>query len=129
MKKLLIVLFGALIFQGYVFAESWEERAASKTPWSSDFPDDPACWNTSVEWNTVNPWVVGIGAHFLYEDYADCYRVCAKNNTCYQEGWMDEDAASATCTSSSSDSLRNILRGDGTTSFLGPSQYARSPCK
>ena len=57
MKKLLIVLFGALIFQGYVFAESWEERAASKTPWSSDFPDDPACWNTSVEWNTVNPWV------------------------------------------------------------------------
>ena len=57
MKKLLIVLFGALIFQGYVFAESWEERAASKTPWSSDFPDDPACWNTFVEWNTVNPWV------------------------------------------------------------------------
>ena len=129
MKKLLIVLFGALIFQGYVFAESWEERAASKTPWSSDFPDDPACWNTSVEWNTVNPWVVGIGAHFLYEDYADCYRVCAKNNTCYQEGWMDEDAASATCTSSSIDSLRNILRGDGTSVFLGPSHYAKSPCK
>ena len=129
MKKLLIVLFGVLIIQGYVFAESWEERAASKTPWSSDFPDDPACWNTSVEWNTVNPWVVGIGAHFLYEDYADCYRVCAKNNTCYQEGWMDEDAASATCTSSSTDSLRNILRGDGTSVFLGPSHYAKSPCK
>ena len=31
MKKLPIVLFGVLIFQGYVFAESWEERAASKT--------------------------------------------------------------------------------------------------
>ena len=129
MKKILIILFGVLAFQGYVFAESWEERAASKTPWSSDFPDDPACWNPSVEWNTVNPWVVGIGAHFLYEDYADCSRVCAKNNTCYQEGWMDEDAALATCTSSSTDSLRNILRGDGTSVFLGPSHYAKSPCK
>ena len=44
MKKLLIVLFGVLAFQGFVFAESWEERAASKTPWSSDFPDDPTRW-------------------------------------------------------------------------------------
>ena len=41
MKKILIVLFGVLAFQGYVFAESWEDRAASKTPWSSDFPHDP----------------------------------------------------------------------------------------
>ena len=32
MKKLLIVLYGVLVFQGYVFAESWEERASSKTP-------------------------------------------------------------------------------------------------
>ena len=80
-------------------------------------------------WDSENPWIVGVGSHFLFEDLVDCFRVCAKNNTCYQAGWMDEDAASATCTSSSSDSLRNILRGDGTTSFLGPSQYARSPCK
>ena len=58
MKKLLIALLGALAFQGYVFAASWEERAASKTPWNADFPDDPACWNRAVEWNTVNPWVV-----------------------------------------------------------------------
>ena len=73
MKKILIVLFGVLAIQGYVFAESWEERAASKTPWSADFPDDPACWNRAIEWNTENPWVVGIGSHFLSEDYADCY--------------------------------------------------------
>ena len=32
MKKILIVLFGVLIFQGYVFAESWEDRAAKKLP-------------------------------------------------------------------------------------------------
>ena len=129
MKKILIVLFGVLVFQGYVFAETWEDRAARKAPWSAEFPDDPACWNADVKWDTGNPWIVCVGSHFLYEDLVDCFRVCAKNNTCYQAGWMDEDAASATCTSSSSDSLRNILRGDGTTSFLGPSQYARSPCK
>ena len=129
MKKILIVLFGVLVFQGYVFAETWEDRAARKAPWSAEFPDDPACWNAVVKWDTGNPWIVGVGSHFLFEDLVDCFRVCAKNNTCYQAGWMDEDTASATCTSSSSDSLRNILRGDGTTSFLGPSQYARSPCK
>ena len=28
MKKILIVLFGVLGFQGHVIAESWEERAA-----------------------------------------------------------------------------------------------------
>ena len=129
MKKILIVLFGVLAFQGYVFAESWEDRAARKAPWSADFPDDPACWDPSIAWDTENPWMVGVGSHFLFEDLVDCFRVCAKNNTCYQAGWMDEDAASATCTSSSSDSLRNILRGDGTSLFLGPSQYAKSPCK
>ena len=42
MKMILIVLFGVLLFQGNVFAETWEDRAASKTPWSADFPDDPA---------------------------------------------------------------------------------------
>ena len=101
MKEILIVLFGVLAFQGYVFAESWEERAARKAPWSADFPDDPACWNRAVEWNTVNPWVVGIGSHFLYEDFADCFRVCAKNDTCYRVGWEDEDTASAMSGSSS----------------------------
>ena len=54
MKKILIVLFGVLAFQGYVFAESWEERAANKTPWSADFPDDPACWNPPIGWNAEN---------------------------------------------------------------------------
>ena len=129
MKKILIVLLGMLVFQSNVWAETWEDRAARKTAWSADFPDDPACWDPSIAWDTENPWIVGVGSHFLFEDLVDCFRVCAKNNTCYQAGWMDEDTASATCTSSSSDSLRNILRGDGTTSFLGPSQYARSPCK
>ena len=78
MKKILIVLFGLLVFQGYVFAESWEERAERKAPWSADFPDDPACWNRAVEWNTVNPWLVGIGSHFLYEDFADCLEYAPK---------------------------------------------------
>ncbi len=43
MRKFLIVLFGLVAFQGYVFAETWEERAANKTPWSAEFPDDPVC--------------------------------------------------------------------------------------
>ena len=32
MKRILIVLCGLLAFQGYVFAESWQDRAANKTP-------------------------------------------------------------------------------------------------
>ena len=127
MKKILIVLFGVLVFQGYVFAESWEDRAERMAPWSSDFPDDPACWNRAVEWNTVNPWVVGIGSHFLYEDFADCFRVCAENNTCYLAGWMNEDAALAMCTKSVTDSLRNNLSTDMGVP-LGPNEHSKSGC-
>jgi len=32
MRKMLIVLFGVLAFQGTVFAETWEDRAANKIP-------------------------------------------------------------------------------------------------
>ena len=61
MKKILIVLFGVLIFQGYVFAETWEDCAANKAAWSAEFPNDPACWNPPVGRNTDNPWIVGKG--------------------------------------------------------------------
>ena len=71
MKKLLIVLFGVLAFQGYVFAESWEGRAERMAPWSSDFPDDPACGNPPVGWNADNPWVVGKGDHEAYYELAN----------------------------------------------------------
>ena len=56
-RKMLVVLCGLLLFQSYVFAETWEDRAANKTPWSAEFPDDPACWNPPVGWNAENPWV------------------------------------------------------------------------
>ena len=128
MTRILIVLCGLLAFQGNVFAETWEDRAASKTPWSADFPDDPACWNRAVEWNTVNPWLVGIGSHFLYEDFADCFRVCAKNDTCYRVGWEDEDTASAMCTKSVTDSLRNNLKTDMGVP-LGLGEHSKSGCK
>ena len=97
MKKLLIVLFGVLIFQGHVFAESWEERAARKAPWSSDFPDGPACWNPPIGWDTENPWIVGKGDSDGYDGLRNCFRVCAENDTCYRTGWQDDDASSATC--------------------------------
>ena len=126
-RKMLVVLCGLLLFQSYVLAETWEDRAASKTPWSADFPDDPACWNRAVEWNTVNPWLVGIGSHFLYEDFADCFRVCAKNDTCYRVGWEDEDTASAMCTKSVTDSLRNNLKTDMGVP-LGPGEHSKSGC-
>ena len=127
-RKMLVVLCGLLLFQSYVLAETWEDRAASKTPWSTDFPDDPACWNRAVEWNTVNPWLVGIGSHFLYEDFADCFRVCAKNDTCYRVGWEDDDTASAMCTKSVTDSLRNNLKTDMGVP-LGPGEHSKSGCK
>ena len=97
MKKILIVLFGALVFQGYVFAESWEERAASKTPWSTEFPDDPVCWNPPIWTNTENPWIVGRGDNPAYDGLRDCFRVCAENDTCYKDGWQDTDVGAARC--------------------------------
>ena len=97
MKKLLVVLFGMLIFQGYVFAETWEERAERKAPWSAEFPDDPGCWNPPVWTNTENPWIVGKGDNPGYDGLRDCFRVCAENDTCYKDGWQDTDAGSASC--------------------------------
>ncbi len=106
MKKLLIVLFGALAFQTSVwgdlwppspFNEGWEDRAATNTPWSTEFEDDPVCWNPQIWHGTENPWVVGVGDHVAYHDLADCFRACAENDTCYRDNWKNEDAASATC--------------------------------
>ena len=75
----------------------------------------------------MNPWLVGIGSHFLYEDFADCFRTCAKNDTCYRRGWEDEDAASAMCTKSVTDSLRNNLKTDMGVP-LGPGEHSKSGC-
>jgi hypothetical protein len=85
-----------LVFQGYVFAESWEERASTKTPWSADFPDDPACWNPSVEWNTDNPWVIGMGNHDEYKDLSGCISVCAGHATCYRKDYDEEEVRMTT---------------------------------
>ena len=76
----------------------------------------------------MNPWVVGIGSHFLYEDFADCFRVCAKNDTCYRVGWEDEDTASAMCKKTVTDSLRNNLKTDMGVP-LGPGEHSKSRCK
>ena len=97
MRKMLIVLFGVLVFQGYVFAETWEDRAANKTPWSAEYPDDPVCWNPPVWTNTENPWIVGRGDNPAYDGLRDCFRVCAENDTCYKDGWQDTDVGSARC--------------------------------
>ena len=32
MKKMLLVLFGVLVVQSHTFAETWQDRAANKTP-------------------------------------------------------------------------------------------------
>ena len=90
-------MFGVLAVQGYVLSESWEERTARKVPWSAEFPDDPACWNPSVGWDTENPWIVGKGDSDGYDGLRNCFRVCAENETCYREDWQDEDAALAKC--------------------------------
>ena len=96
-RKMLVVLCGVFAFQGYVFAETWEDRAANKTAWSAEFPDDPVCWNPPVWTNTENPWIVGKGDNPGYDGLRDCFRVCAENDTCYKDGWQDTDAGSARC--------------------------------
>ena len=96
-NKMLVVLIGVLAFQGTVFAESWEDRAARKAPWSAEFSDDPACWNPPVGRNTDNPWIVGKGDNEAYSGLVNCFRVCAENDTCYHDGWRDDIADSVTC--------------------------------
>ena len=96
-RKILVVLCGLLVFQGYVFAETWEDRAANKTPWSTEFPDDPVCWNPPVWTNTENPWIVGRGDNPAYDGLRDCFRVCAENDTCYKDGWQDTAAGTTRC--------------------------------
>ena len=107
-RKMLVVLCGLLLFQSYVFAETWEDRAANKTPWSAEFADDPACWNPPVSWNTENPWIVGKGDHEAYYGLANCFRVCAENDTCYKDGWQDEAGAATTCELWGIDQLRHV---------------------
>ena len=85
-EKMLIVVLGVLAFQSAAWAETWEDRAARKAVWSTDFPDDPACWNPPVGWNTENLWVVGKGDHEAYYGLANCFRGCAENDTCYKDG-------------------------------------------
>ena len=97
-----------LATQTIAWAETWEDRAAKNSVWSSDFPDDPACWNTSVGWNTGNPWVVGKGDHEAYYALANCFRACAENDTCYKDGWQDEAVASATCELWGIDQFRHV---------------------
>ncbi len=128
MRSIVMLLLGVLLFQSAVYAETWEDRAARKTPWSTDFPNDPACWNPDVGWNTTNPWIVGIGGHFLFEDFADCFKACARYDTCYRTGWVDEDIASSPCTSSSATSLRDGLNTEYGF-VLGNGKTSKSRCK
>ena len=114
-RKILVVVCGLLAFQGYVFAETWEDRAANKTPWSAEFADDPVCWNPPVGWNTDNPWIVGKGDHDAYYGLANCFRACAENDTCYKDGWRDEVGASATCELRGIDQFIVICAQEGST--------------
>ena len=97
-NKILILLFGLLAIQGYVFAQTWEDRAATNTPWSAEFPDDPACWKPSIWPNNENPWIVGKGDNPGYDGLRNCFIACAENDTCYQDGWQDTSAGSVSCT-------------------------------
>ena len=81
---MLVVLCELLAFQGYVFVETWEDRAANKASWSAEFPDDPACRNSPVGWNAENRWTIGKGDSPVYDGLQDCFRVCAEYDTCYQ---------------------------------------------
>ena len=105
MNKILLVFFCIVATPTIAWAESWEDRAENKIPWSAEFPDDPACWNPPVSPNSDNPWIVGRGDSPAYDGLRECFRACAENNTCYLEGWQDEVAGSATC------KVRGILRG------------------
>ena len=76
--KILVVVCGLLAFQGYVFAEFWEDRAANKTPWSAEFPDDQVCWNPPIWPNNENSWIVRKGDNPAYDGLRDCLQYAQK---------------------------------------------------
>ena len=52
--------------------------------------------------------MVGKGDHEAYYGLANCFRVCAENDTCYKDGWRDETASSAACDVWGIDQYRHI---------------------
>ena len=89
MKKILIVLFGVLAFQGSVWADA---KCDAGDPYTQECHAQglSPCWdmNTHPSYPAQsNPWVVG-EAVLQNDKMKDCRQVCAINDTCWQEKWV-----------------------------------------
>ena len=93
MKKILIVLFGVLVFQGSVWAYGGEDaKCDAGDPYTQECYAQglSACWDMTAHPSypaQSNPWVVG-EAVLQNDKMKDCRQVCAINDTCWQEKWV-----------------------------------------
>ena len=97
MKKILIVLFGVLVFQGSVWADA---KCDAGDPYTQECYAQglSACWDMTVHpsWPAQsNPWVVGEAA-IQNDELKDCRQVSAINDTVWYDKWLD-DAGDLSC--------------------------------
>ena len=101
MKKILIVLFGVLVFQGSVWAYGGEDaKCDAGDPYTQECHAQglSACWDMTAHPSypaQSNPWVVG-EAVLQNDKMKECRQVCAINDTCWQDKWLD-DAGDLSC--------------------------------
>ena len=93
MKKILIVFFGVLVFQGSVWADA---KCNAGDPYAQECHAQglSACWDMTAPPSypaQSNPWVVGEAVLQNYK-MKECRQVCAINDTCWQEKWLDDAA-------------------------------------
>jgi len=101
MKKILIVLFGVLVFQGSVWAYGGEDaKCDAGDPYTQECYAQglSPCWDMTAHPSyptQSNPWVVG-EAVLQNDELKECRQVCAINDTCWQDKWLD-DAGDLSC--------------------------------
>ena len=97
MKSMVVVLLGMLISHGSVWADT---KCDTGDPYTQECHAQSLspCWDMTVHPSypaQSNPWVVG--EDVLQNDkMKECRQVCAINDTCWQDKWLD-DAGDLSC--------------------------------
>ena len=97
MKNMVVVLLGMLMSHGSVWVDT---NCDTGDPYSQECHARglSPCWNMSAHPSypaQSNPWVVG-DAVLAHDKLKECRQVCAINDTCWQDKWL-ENAGDLSC--------------------------------